>query len=182
MMFVRDHGQYLVIASNNGATADPEWYKNLLAHPDVTVEVPGQEFSARAAPLEGRDYDREWARIQQNYPFFTEHQQRGRAAHSGRGADRGRRLESLAAGDRLVRVRRHRSGRLLGTRVCVARFWVARIPGSRLLAGLRAAGRFRGRLSRRCGRPAGRRRIGRRGVSDKIVVWLGRQRAGAARA
>ncbi|HEU4349436.1 MAG TPA: nitroreductase family deazaflavin-dependent oxidoreductase [Actinoplanes sp.] len=76
MMFVRDHGRYLVIASNSGATADPEWYKNLLAHPEVTVEVPGHEFSARATPLEGRDYDREWARIQQNYPFFTEHEQR----------------------------------------------------------------------------------------------------------
>ena len=42
----------------------------------VTVEVPGQEFKARATPLTGADYDRTWAEIQRQYPFFTEHQQR----------------------------------------------------------------------------------------------------------
>jgi F420H(2)-dependent quinone reductase len=76
MMYVGAEDRYLVIASNNGATSDPDWYRNLLADPSVTVEVPGQEFRARAKPLNGDDYDREWARIQEQYPFFTEHQQR----------------------------------------------------------------------------------------------------------
>jgi len=76
MMYVREEDRYLVIASNNGATADPEWYRNLVVDPSVTVEVPGQEFRAQAMPLSGDDYDREWARIQEKYPFFTEHQQR----------------------------------------------------------------------------------------------------------
>jgi deazaflavin-dependent oxidoreductase (nitroreductase family) len=76
MMYVDAEDRYLVIASNNGATSDPDWYRNLLADPSVTVEVPGQEFRARAMPLSGDEYDREWARIQEKYPFFTEHQQR----------------------------------------------------------------------------------------------------------
>ena len=76
MMFVPDGDRYLVIASNNGATTDPDWYRNLLADPSVTVEVPGNEFRATATPLEGDDYDRAWAGIREKYPFFAEHQQR----------------------------------------------------------------------------------------------------------
>ena len=62
MMYVPDENRYLVIASNNGAAADPLWYLNLLADPHVTVELPGEEFRAEAAPLEGDDYDRSWPR------------------------------------------------------------------------------------------------------------------------
>jgi deazaflavin-dependent oxidoreductase (nitroreductase family) len=76
MMFVPDEDRYLVIASNNGATADPDWYRNLLADPSVTVEMPGGEFRATATPLEGDDYDRSWAGIREKYPFFAEHQGR----------------------------------------------------------------------------------------------------------
>jgi deazaflavin-dependent oxidoreductase (nitroreductase family) len=76
MMYVQADDALLVIASNNGATADPEWYRNLVADPAVTVEVPGSEYSARATPLTGADYDREWARIKEKFPFFAEHEQR----------------------------------------------------------------------------------------------------------
>jgi F420H(2)-dependent quinone reductase len=76
MMYMTDGDRYLVIASNNGATEDPLWYRNLLADPRVTVELPGQEFRAEAAPLEGADYERSWAEIKNRYPFFTEHEQR----------------------------------------------------------------------------------------------------------
>ena len=74
MMFVPDGDRYLVIASNAGATADPLWYRNLVADPAVTVEMPGRTFRARATPLTGDDYERTWARVQQQYPFFAEHQ------------------------------------------------------------------------------------------------------------
>ena len=76
MMFVTDEDRYLVIASNAGAPADPQWYRNLVVDPHVTVEVPGREFKARATPLTGEEYRREWTRIQEKYPFFTEHEQR----------------------------------------------------------------------------------------------------------
>jgi deazaflavin-dependent oxidoreductase (nitroreductase family) len=76
MMFVREPDRLLVIASNNGATADPQWYRNLLADPYVTVETPGHRFKARATPLEDADYDRTWADVKKQYPFFAEHEQR----------------------------------------------------------------------------------------------------------
>jgi F420H(2)-dependent quinone reductase len=77
MMYVRDGDRLLVIASNAGAIADPQWYRNLLVDPAVTVELPGEEeFKARAVPLEGADYDRQWSMIKEKYPFFAEHEQR----------------------------------------------------------------------------------------------------------
>jgi deazaflavin-dependent oxidoreductase (nitroreductase family) len=43
------HGdRYVVIASNNGADKAPDWYHNLLAHPDATVEVGPDKFEVRA--------------------------------------------------------------------------------------------------------------------------------------
>jgi len=76
MMYVKREDHLVVIASNNGASEDPQWYRNLLTDPQVRVELPGQTFEARATPLTGEDYDREWAEITKAYPFFTEHQQR----------------------------------------------------------------------------------------------------------
>ena len=76
MMYVRDDDRLLVIASNAGATADPLWYRNLLADPSVTVELPGERFTAQASPLTGDDYDRQWATIKESFPFFAEHEQR----------------------------------------------------------------------------------------------------------
>lgn len=76
MMFVRDEDRLLVIASNAGATADPQWYRNLLVDPYVTVETPGHKFKGRATPLEGADYERAWADVKAQYPFFVEHEQR----------------------------------------------------------------------------------------------------------
>lgn len=81
MMYVPDGERLLVIASNNGATRDPQWYLNLIADESVTVEVPGREFRARAVPLTGAEYDEQWARIQEKFPFFTEHQERAGDRH-----------------------------------------------------------------------------------------------------
>jgi hypothetical protein len=38
--------------------------------------VSGLEYRARATPLEGAEYDREWARIKEKFPFFAEHEER----------------------------------------------------------------------------------------------------------
>jgi deazaflavin-dependent oxidoreductase (nitroreductase family) len=76
IMYVRDGDRVLVIASNNGATADPLWYQNLVADPQVTVELPGETFTAAATPLTGDDYARAWAVVKERYPFFAEHEKR----------------------------------------------------------------------------------------------------------
>ena len=74
MMFVPDGDRILVIASNAGAVRHPNWYHNLVAHPDVTVEVTGDTYPARARTLEGEERERLWASITAKYAFFLDHQ------------------------------------------------------------------------------------------------------------
>ncbi len=44
----RDGDSYVIIASKGGAPEDPQWFRNLVANPDVTVEVGTETFPARA--------------------------------------------------------------------------------------------------------------------------------------
>jgi deazaflavin-dependent oxidoreductase (nitroreductase family) len=74
MMFHRDGDRLYVIASNVGAPRHPDWYLNLAAHPQVTVEVGDETYDARAEPLQGEERERVWAMIKENYPFFAEHE------------------------------------------------------------------------------------------------------------
>jgi deazaflavin-dependent oxidoreductase (nitroreductase family) len=74
MMFHRDGDRVLVIASNVGAPNDPDWYRNLVANPTVTVEIGNDQYEATATPTASPDYDRVWAEITSLYPFFLDHQ------------------------------------------------------------------------------------------------------------
>jgi deazaflavin-dependent oxidoreductase (nitroreductase family) len=76
MMYVPDGERLLVIASNAGAPKHPDWYRNLVASPQVTVEVGDQVYEARAVATEGDERDRLFASIAERYPFFLEHQAR----------------------------------------------------------------------------------------------------------
>lgn len=78
MMFVpdADDARLLIIASNAGDPAHPDWYYNLVANPNVTVEVAGETYEATATPLAGDERDRVFAHVTELYPFFREHQER----------------------------------------------------------------------------------------------------------
>jgi deazaflavin-dependent oxidoreductase (nitroreductase family) len=58
-------GRLLVIASAAGSPNTPDWYPNLVADPDVTVEVDGEEYRAAARPADDRA---PFARIEEKYP------------------------------------------------------------------------------------------------------------------
>ena len=74
MMFIPDGDRLLVIASNAGAPTHPDWYRNLVAHPEVTVEVGNETFKAIATVTEGLERQRLWSRVVELYPFFADHQ------------------------------------------------------------------------------------------------------------
>jgi len=74
MMFHRDGERVLVMASNAGAQSHPDWYLNLVANPQVTVEVGDEKYSAIATPTQGEERERVWALIKDNYPFFADHE------------------------------------------------------------------------------------------------------------
>jgi deazaflavin-dependent oxidoreductase (nitroreductase family) len=74
MMYLADDGRLLVFASKAGAPTHPDWYLNLVANPEVTVEVGTETFPARAVVLKGEERDQKYAEQARRYPSFAEYQ------------------------------------------------------------------------------------------------------------
>jgi deazaflavin-dependent oxidoreductase (nitroreductase family) len=74
MMYLDLDGHTYVFASKAGADTNPDWYRNLVAHPEVTVELGGDTFSAIATPLERADRDRVYAVQSARLPNFAEYE------------------------------------------------------------------------------------------------------------
>lgn len=74
VMYLDDGDRLLVFASKAGAPTHPDWYLNLLAHPEVTVEVGTRTFRATAVALAGEERDRMYAEQARRYPGFAEYQ------------------------------------------------------------------------------------------------------------
>jgi len=78
MMYLDLEGRRFVFASKGGADTSPDWYHNLIAHPEVTVEVGTDTYTA--APVTGADHDRIYAEQARRYPGFAEYQQKTQRA------------------------------------------------------------------------------------------------------
>jgi len=74
LVYLPDGDRLVVIASKGGAPTHPAWYHNLVAHPDVTVEVGSETLPVRAAVLSGEERDRLYARQAALRPAFAEYQ------------------------------------------------------------------------------------------------------------
>jgi len=76
MMYINIDGRLLVVASNAGASKHPDWFRNLVAKPDVTVEHDGEEYAALAIVPTGDERDRIFNEVVRRYPFFGDYQTR----------------------------------------------------------------------------------------------------------
>jgi deazaflavin-dependent oxidoreductase (nitroreductase family) len=63
-----------VFASKGGSDDNPHWYNNLVAHPEVTVELGTETFPATARVLTGDERDDIYAQQSALQPQFAEHQ------------------------------------------------------------------------------------------------------------
>ncbi|MFI6141216.1 nitroreductase/quinone reductase family protein [Streptomyces griseus] len=72
--YVRDGRRLLVVGSNLGAPLHPDWYRNLLARPAVTVELGDEEFESLAVPAEGARRDELFARVVAEAPGYADYQ------------------------------------------------------------------------------------------------------------
>jgi deazaflavin-dependent oxidoreductase (nitroreductase family) len=64
---------FAVFASKAGAPNNPDWYHNLLAHPDTTIEVGTETLRVRARVAEPAERDVIWERQIQRTPRFAEY-------------------------------------------------------------------------------------------------------------
>jgi deazaflavin-dependent oxidoreductase (nitroreductase family) len=74
MMYLADGDRLLVFASKGGAPTHPDWYRNLVSDPKVTVEVGTESYQAHATVLQGDERDRLYAEQSRRYPGFAEYQ------------------------------------------------------------------------------------------------------------
>jgi deazaflavin-dependent oxidoreductase (nitroreductase family) len=76
LMSVPYGDNYVAVASKGGAPENPQWYYNLLAHPDVTVEVGSEKFEATARLLSGEEREKVFARAAEVFPNYAEYQKK----------------------------------------------------------------------------------------------------------
>ncbi|GCE15575.1 nitroreductase family deazaflavin-dependent oxidoreductase [Tengunoibacter tsumagoiensis] len=58
LAYLSEGDRIYVFAGNGGAPTNPAWYHNLLAHPEVTVEVGAEKFTARAIVVTDTEAER----------------------------------------------------------------------------------------------------------------------------
>jgi deazaflavin-dependent oxidoreductase (nitroreductase family) len=76
MMYRSEGERVFVFASKAGAPTNPDWYHNLVAHPEVTVEIGVERFNAHASPVTGAERDRIYTEQGTQYPGFAEYQEK----------------------------------------------------------------------------------------------------------
>jgi deazaflavin-dependent oxidoreductase (nitroreductase family) len=63
-----------VIASKGGAPEHPGWYRNLLANPNVDIQVGTTKMSARARTATGEERARLWKQAVEFFPPYADYQ------------------------------------------------------------------------------------------------------------
>lgn len=76
MMYLADGDRYLVFASKGGSDSNPDWYWNLRANPDATIEVGDDTVAVHATELTGAERDEKYAEQARRYPGFAEYERR----------------------------------------------------------------------------------------------------------
>jgi len=76
LSFVRDDYAFVVVASYAGEPRDPEWWRNLKAHPAAEVMVDGMSLEVRAREADGARRELLWSRIVEADPAYAEYQRR----------------------------------------------------------------------------------------------------------
>ncbi|HXR28139.1 MAG TPA: nitroreductase family deazaflavin-dependent oxidoreductase [Solirubrobacteraceae bacterium] len=71
-----DDGRWVIVASKGGAPSNPSWFENLLANPDVEIEVPGERIPVVATVAAGDDRRRLWSLMTEVWPAYDEYQGR----------------------------------------------------------------------------------------------------------
>jgi deazaflavin-dependent oxidoreductase (nitroreductase family) len=74
LVYSKDGDDIIVIASKAGAPTNPDWFHNLKANPEVTVEVGTDEFEARAEITEGDERQRLFDAQAELMPNFKEYE------------------------------------------------------------------------------------------------------------
>lgn len=74
LMYMEDGSRYVIFASMGGWRRNPDWYYNLVANPDASIEVGTEVLRVTAVVTEGEERDLLFARQAAEYPQFAYYQ------------------------------------------------------------------------------------------------------------
>ena len=73
---VQDDGAYVIIASKGGDDRDPDWYGNLVANPDIQLEIGGETLDFTARVLSEEEKLEMWPRVTAAYKGYAGYQKK----------------------------------------------------------------------------------------------------------
>jgi deazaflavin-dependent oxidoreductase (nitroreductase family) len=76
VIYGRDGERYVIIASQGGLPNHPGWYHNLVAEPEVELQVGANRFNATATTAEGAERERLWKLMTGIWPNYDEYTKR----------------------------------------------------------------------------------------------------------
>lgn len=74
LVYSTDGDRMVIMASKGGPPTNPDWFHNLRANPEVTLEVGTETFPARASVPDGEERQRLWDQMVAQMPGFADYQ------------------------------------------------------------------------------------------------------------
>ncbi len=74
--YVRDGERFVVIASKGGAPVHPDWYFNIVANPELTVEVGTEKFKVHATIAKEPERTRLYSKMVEMMPGFDDYRRK----------------------------------------------------------------------------------------------------------
>lgn len=68
--------EYAIFASKAGAPTNPDWFHNIVANPEVEVEIGTDTIVATARVLDSDERDQIWTRQKELMPNFAEYEEK----------------------------------------------------------------------------------------------------------
>ena len=76
LIYGQDGDDYIIVASKGGFPEHPAWYNNLVAQPEVQVQVAADKFAARATTIDGQRRQKLWDIMAEIWPSYIDYQQK----------------------------------------------------------------------------------------------------------
>ena len=74
LMYQQVGDSYAIFASRGGAPSNPDWYYNLAAHPDTTIEMGADTIRVRARVANPDEREPIWSKQKEDVPGFAEYE------------------------------------------------------------------------------------------------------------
>ena len=73
---IHEDGNYVLVASKGGDDRDPDWYRNLVANPDIELTIDGKTLEMTARVASEEEKTEMWPRIVEAYKGYAGYQEK----------------------------------------------------------------------------------------------------------